>query len=141
MGGCLKTLVALLLLAVVVIVIASITGPSQSDKEGSFVIAKAALANLTYRPEWESISIDTAEPRNYDFMLWYRKDAAVYLGQPEAHTEVIVRSMLRYLIANGHQRSNENIYVHATAAKHARGATGKPPAAMFVTLTTTTVTI
>lgn len=94
MGGCLKTLGVLLLLAVVVIVIASMTGPSQSDKERSLVIAKVVLANLTYRPEWESISISTAEPTNYDFTLWYREDAVVYPGQPEADTEVIVRAML-----------------------------------------------
>jgi hypothetical protein len=55
----------------------------------------------------------------------------VYLGQPEADTEVIVRSMLSYLIANGQQPSNKRIYVSADAAKHARGATGKPLAAMF----------
>jgi hypothetical protein len=131
MGGCLKTLGVLLLLAVVVIVIASMTGPSQSDKERSLVIAKVALANLTYRPEWASVSIDTAEPTSYDFTLWYRDDAVVHLGQAEADTEVIVRSMLSYLITNGQQPSNEKIYVSAFAAKHARGATGKPLAAMF----------
>jgi hypothetical protein len=128
MGCFLKTL-GLLLLPIIVIIIASVTGPSPSDKAGSLVIAKAALANLTYRPEWESISIDTAEPTDYSFTLWYRGDAVVH--RPEADTEATVRAMLSYLIANGHQLSNENIYVHATAAKHARGATGKPLAAMF----------
>lgn len=92
-------------------------------------LARKVVDGFKKRPAIESVEVTAASPRGYNLTVWYK--ATPTIADAKRDTGALVKSILKELVADGVNPSEDFISVHVHAGEKGRGVTGKAVAADY----------
>jgi hypothetical protein len=104
--------------------------PEQSPVAASSKTAvQAAVQDLAnHTPAWQSVATEIDDP-DYYVTVNYRETPSI--GVPEEDSELIIRTILRALVNQGREPSQESLHIGATMQQPLRGETGRSLVRVF----------